>query len=71
MADPSEYTWYGAYQTAVSGTGHGSLGSRIANAFTSIQERLKYSRSVDDAERKQIQDALLVLHALKDEIAPE
>jgi hypothetical protein len=71
MADPAAYMWYAAYQTAVLGTGHGSPGSRIAIAFTSIQERLKNSRSVDDAERKQIQDALLVLHALKDEISPE
>jgi hypothetical protein len=70
MADPAAYTWYAAYQRAVLGTGPGSLGSRIAEAFTSIQERLNSSAPVDDAEHDEIEDALLVLHALRAEIDP-
>ena len=70
MADPAAYTWHAAYQTAVLGTGAGSLGSRIAAAFTSIQERLNSSLAVDDAEHREIEEALLVLHALRAEIAP-
>jgi hypothetical protein len=70
MADPAAYTWYATYQTAVLGTGPGLLGSRIAEAFTSIQERLNSSPAVDDAECHEIEDALLVLHALRAEIAP-
>jgi outer membrane PBP1 activator LpoA protein len=70
MADPAAYTWHAAYQTAVLGTGAGSLGSRIAAAFTSIQERLNSSPAVGDAEHREIEEALLVLHALRAEIAP-
>jgi len=70
MADPAAYTWHAAYQTAVLGTGPGSLGSRISAAFTSIQERLNSPPAVDDAEHREIEDALLVLHALRAEIAP-
>jgi hypothetical protein len=70
MADPAAYTWYAAYQTAVLGTGPGSLGSRIAEAFTLIQQRLNSSPVVDDPEHYEIEDALLVLHALRAEIAP-
>jgi hypothetical protein len=68
MADPAAYTWYAAYQTAVLGTEPGWLGSRIDAAFASIQERLNWSSAVDDAERHEIEDALLVLHALRAEI---
>ena len=70
MADPATYTWYAAFQTAVLGKGAGSLGSRIATAFTLIQERLNSSPAVDDAEHREIEGALLVLHALRAEIAP-
>jgi len=70
MADPAAYTWHADYQTAVLGTGPGSLGSRIEAAFTSIQKRLNSSLPVDDAEHHEIEEALLVLHALRAEIAP-
>jgi hypothetical protein len=70
MADPAAYTWFAAFQTAVLGTGPGSFGSRIAAAFTLIQERLNSSPAVDDAEHREIEGALLVLHALRAEIAP-
>jgi hypothetical protein len=70
LADPAAYTWFAAFQTAVSGTGSGSLGFRIATAFTLIQERLNSSPAVDAAEHREIEGALLVLHALRAEIAP-
>jgi len=71
MADPRTYTWSAAYQTAVLATGPGLLGSRINEALRLIQARLDSSPPVDDAERGEIQDAVLVLHALKAEMSPE
>jgi len=71
MAGPAVYKWSAAYQRAVLGTDPGLLGSRIAEALRLIQARLDPPPAVDDAEQNEIQDALLVLHALKAEISPD
>jgi hypothetical protein len=39
--------------------------------MSGLRRHNRSDAGVDDAERKQIQGALLVLHALKDEISPE
>ena len=65
------YKWSAAYQSAVSATGPGLLGSRIADALSAIEARLDSPPPVDDAEHNEIQDALLVLQALKAELSPD
>ena len=70
MADPTTYKWSAAYQAAVLATGPGLLGSRINQALRVIQARLDSPPPVDDAEHQEIQDAVLVLRALKDELSP-
>jgi hypothetical protein len=67
LADPTVYQWYAAYQAAVLATGPGLLVSRINEALRQIQARLDSPPPVDDAEQHEIQDAVLVLQALKDE----
>jgi hypothetical protein len=69
LADPRNYSWAAAYQAAVLATGPGLLGSRINEALRLIQARLDSPPPVDDAERDEIQDAVLVLQALKDEFS--
>ena len=71
MADPATYKWHAAYQAAVLATGPGLLGSRINEALRLIQVRLDSPPPVDDAEHNEIQDAVLVLNALKVECSPE
>jgi hypothetical protein len=70
MTDRRTYTWSAAYQAAVLATGPGLLGSRINEALKQIQARLDSPPPVDDIERNEIQDAVLVLQALKDELSP-
>lgn len=70
MADPATYKWSAAYQDAVLANGPGSVGSRIAEALSAIKARLESGPPVDDAEYHEIQDAVLVLQALKAEISP-
>ena len=70
MADPRTYTWSAAYHAAVLATGPGLLGSRINEALRLIQARLDSPPPVDDAEHDEIEDAVLVLRALKDEFSP-
>ncbi len=69
MADPVAYKWYAAYEAAVLGAGPGSPGSRIAGALRMIEVRLDSSSTVDDTEHNEIQDAVLVLQALKAEFS--
>jgi hypothetical protein len=71
MADPTTYTWYAAYQAAVSADDPATLRVRIAHAFRTIEERLRATTGIDDAEYNEIQDAVLVLGALKAELPPE
>jgi hypothetical protein len=71
MTDPMTYKWYAAYQGAVLGTGPGVLGSRINEALSAIKARLDSGPPLDDAEYHEIQDALLVLNALKAEVSPK
>jgi len=71
LADRAAYKWYAAYQSAVSATGPGTLGSRIADAMRAIEARLDSPPPVDDAEHSEIQDAVLVLQALKAELFHE
>jgi hypothetical protein len=71
MADPAANRWYAAYQAAVLGTGPGPPGSRIAEALSAIRARLDSPPTVDDAEYNEIQDAVLVVQALKAEISPD
>jgi hypothetical protein len=71
MADPRTYKWSAAYQDAVLANGPGLVGSRINETLGLIQARLDSQPPVDDAERNEIQDAVLVLHALKAEISRE
>jgi hypothetical protein len=65
MADPAAYKWHAAYQSAVLATGPGTLQVRIAQALKAIDAWRASPPTIDDAEHDEIQDALLVLHALK------
>jgi hypothetical protein len=71
MADPAAYKWSEACQAAVLGTGPGHPESRIAGALRAIEARLDSPSTVDDTEHNEIQDAVLVLQALKVEISPD
>jgi hypothetical protein len=70
MADPRTYKWSAAYQDAVLANSPGPVGSRIAEALRAIKVRLESGPPVDDVEYHEIQDAVLVLQALKAEISP-
>ena len=71
MTDPRTYKWSAAYQAAVLADGPGLLGSRINEALKKIQARLDSPPPVDDAEHSEIQNAVLVLQALKNEFRSE
>lgn len=65
MTEPAAYKWHTAYQSAVLGTGPGTPAGRITTALQAIDQRLASPPAINDAEHNEIQDALLVLHALK------
>jgi len=61
MGHPSPYSWIAAYESATSEIDSARLNIRIAEALTAIEERLDGPTKLDDAEHKEIQNALLAL----------
>jgi hypothetical protein len=64
---PSRYSWFAAYESAALETDFTRLNARVEDALNAIESRLDGPARLEEAEHKEIQNALLSLQSLSAE----